>query len=114
MIESIGFVATTQLAYHILKGTADIYTINNDSTSRDLFEISKSSKIKLEIEVTKDRMMGRYKKWNEHTVTSPSGRHLGHFHGLFHPFRYELEDLEDKVDLEDTEELIINIYIMLL
>jgi hypothetical protein len=32
-------------------------------------------------------MMNKYKRWKESTSTSPSGRHLGHFHALFRPLK---------------------------
>ena len=57
VINSIGFGATTQIADKILKGTADIDAITNDPTSKTLFEIFKTSKPELEIEVIKEKMM---------------------------------------------------------
>ena len=32
-----------------------------------------------------------YRKWKERTTTSPSGRHLGHYHALFAPDGEEKE-----------------------
>ena len=81
--DKIGFGATTQTVNKILEGIANINEITKDPTSKRLLEIFKTSKPELEIEVTKDKMMDRYKKWNECTAMSPSGRHLGHFHALF-------------------------------
>ena len=81
--DKIGFGATTQSANEILEGTANLDEITDDSTSKRLLETFKTSKPELEIEVTKEKMMDRYKKWNERTVASPLGRHLGHFHALF-------------------------------
>ena len=97
----------------ITKYTADINAITNDPTSKCLLETFKTSKPELEIEVTKDKMVDRYKKWNERTATSPSGRHLGHFHALFRPLKYNLEDPGDKADLEDKRELIIDVHFMM-
>ena len=112
--DNIGFGETTQFADDILKGTANIDAITNDPTSKNLFEIFKTSKLELEIEVTKDKMMDRYKKWNECTATSPSGRHFCHFHDLFRLFRYNLEDPGGKTDLEDKRELVIDVHFMML
>ena len=97
-----------------IEGTADINAITDDQTSKNLLEIFKTSKPELEIEITKEKMMNRYKMWNERTATSPSGRHLGHFHALFRPFKYDLEDPGDKLMLEDARELIINVHYMIL
>ena len=59
-------------------------------------------------------MMNRYKKWNERTATSPSGRHLGHFHALFRPFKYNLDNAGDKAELKEKRELIIDVHFMML
>ena len=74
----------------------------------------KTLKPELEIEVTKEKMMNRYKKWNEGTATSPSRRHLGHFHALFRPFKYDLNDEGDKADLKEKRELISDVHFMML
>ena len=103
MIDSIGFGATTKTTNKIMKGTPDIDTITNDSTSKNLFEIFKISKLELKIEVTKEKMMDQYKKWNEHTATSLVGRHLGHCHTLFRPFKYDLDNVGDKAELEEKK-----------
>jgi len=42
-------------------------------------------------------MMNRYQKWNEKTTTSPSGRHLGHFHSLFRGFKFSTVDEYDEI-----------------
>ena len=85
-IDSIGFGVTTTTADEILKGTADIDAIINDPTSKKLFEIFKPE---LKIMITEEKMMDRYKSWNKRTATLPSSRHLGHYHALFRPFKYE-------------------------
>ena len=78
VINSIGFGATTITTDEMLKGTADIDTIIDDPTSKQLFEIFKISKPDLKIMVTEEKIMDRYKSWNKCTATSPSGRHLDH------------------------------------
>ena len=80
---TIRWGATTPTANEILAGTANIDAITVDPDSKRLLEQFHTSKPDLKIEVTIDKMMNRYKKWNERTATSPSGRHLGHFHALF-------------------------------
>ena len=113
--DTIGWVATTPTANNILAGTANIDAITVDPDSKSLLEQFHTSKPDLKIEVTIDNMMNRYKKWNERTATSPSGRHLGHFHALFRPFKYDLNDLGgDKVWMEEQRDLIINVHFMML
>ena len=105
MSDKIGFGATTKIADDILVGTADIDEITDDDTGKSLLRMFKTMKPELEIELTKEKMMDRYKKWNERTATSPSGRHLGHYHALFRPFKYDLNDEGDKVDLKEKREI---------
>ena len=59
-------------------------------------------------------MIDQYKLWNERNVTSPSRRHLGYFHALFRPFKYDPKNPGDKVDLENKREMIIDVYFMML
>ena len=114
VIGSIGFGATTKTANRILEGIADIDAITNGLTSKRLFEIFKTLTPDLEIIVTKEKMMNRYKKWNGHTATSPSGRQLGYFHALFQSFKYNLDNTGDKATLEETRKLIIDVHFMML
>ena len=57
-------------------------------------------------------MMDKYKSWGERTATSPSDRHMGHFHALFKPFKFE--DTADRVYIEEKQEPIINIHFIML
>ena len=41
------------------------------------------------INITKEKMMNKYRIWEERTATSPSGRHLEHYHALFKPFKFD-------------------------
>ena len=58
--------------------------------------------------------MNRYKKWNERTAISPSGRHFGHFHALFRPFKYNVDNAGDKAEIEEKRELSIDVDSMML
>ena len=62
----------------------------------------------IKIDISPDDMMNRYKNWNEKTTTSPSGRHLGHYHALFRPFKYNNE--EEKEELERKRNVIIQLH----
>ena len=63
--------------------------------------------------VTKEKMMNRYKKWNERTATSLSGRQLGHYHALFRPFKYDISNEGDKAELEEKREAIIEMHFIM-
>ena len=56
--------------------------------------------------------MDKYKIWDEKTATSPSGRHLGHYHALFKPFKYK--DDADKIKIEDKRAHIIEVHFIML
>ena len=56
--------------------------------------------------------MNKYKKWNEKTTTSPSGRHLGHFHALFRAFSYKDDD--EKKEIEKMRDVIIEMHHLML
>ena len=62
MSDKIGFGANTKTVNDILERTADIDAITDDPTSKHLLEIFQISKPELENQVTKDKMMDRYKK----------------------------------------------------
>ena len=51
-IDNIGFGATINIADDIMKGTVDIDKIIDDPTSKLLFDIFKTSKPELEINIT--------------------------------------------------------------
>jgi hypothetical protein len=53
-------------------------------------------------------MMGKYKRWKERISTSPSGRHLGHFHALFCPLK--ANDDEERDNLEGMRIDIIDLH----
>jgi hypothetical protein len=110
VIRKIGFGADTIQAEQLLEGTGDPTDITDDEWSRFLLTSMKRSSEELNIEITAEKMMEKYMRWNERTSTSPSGRHLGHFHALFRPLkaknkkhREQLDDIRDDIiDLHAT------------
>ena len=80
--------------------------------SRALFDILKTLKDKLKIHITKKKMMNKYKSWDERTATSPSGQHLGHFHALFKPFKFE--DNFEKHCIKEMREEIIEVHFIMM
>jgi hypothetical protein len=82
VIEEIGFEADTNGAERLLEGD-DPTDITDDEWSRYLLASMRRHSKELEIEITTKKMMNKYKRWKERTSTSPSGKHLGHFHALF-------------------------------
>ncbi|OEU13908.1 hypothetical protein FRACYDRAFT_242262 [Fragilariopsis cylindrus CCMP1102] len=110
VIRKIGFGADTETAEHLLDGTGDPTDITDDEWARFLLTSMKRNSEELKIEITAEKMMEKYTRWNERTSTSPSGRHLGHFHALFRPLkaknkkhREQLDDIRDDIiDLHAT------------
>jgi hypothetical protein len=110
VIHKIGFGADTETAEHLLDGTGDPTDITDDEWARFLLTSMKRTSEELKIEITAEKMMEKYTRWKERTSTSPSGRHLGHFHALFRPLkaknkkhREQLDDIRDDIiDLHAT------------
>jgi hypothetical protein len=57
----------------------------------------------LNINISAGITMDKYKRWKERTNTSPSGRHLGHFHALFRPLKSKDDKDRDRLDGIRTE-----------
>ena len=56
--------------------------------------------------------MAKYKIWDKKTATSPSGRHLVHYHALFKPFKYK--DETDRNKIETKRAPIIEVHFIML
>ena len=104
IIDLIGPGADTEYAEKILDGTADLTEATDDETSQTLLSLMRRETT-IKIDLTKEDMMNRYRKWKEKTTTSPSGRHLGHFHALFRPFSSDND--AEKEEIEDMRSTII-------
>ena len=98
VINKIGFGADTKRAEQLLDGTDDPTDITDDEWSRFLLTSMKRNSNELEIEITTEKMMNKYTRWKERTSTSPSGRHLGHFHALFRPLKAKNDKERDRLD----------------
>lgn len=94
------------------KGNADILLLTTDSMSCALFEIFGITKPELKIKMTKDKMMNKYKHWDKQTATSPSGRHLGHFHSLFKTFKFK--NSVEKANIEEKRDEIVQVHFIML
>jgi hypothetical protein len=98
VIRTIGFGADTTRAEQLLEGNTDPTDITDDEWSRYLLTSMKRHSKELEIEITTKKMMNKYRRWKERTSTSPSGRHLGHFHALFRPMKAKNEDDRERLE----------------
>ena len=85
----LGFGGDTEMAQCILNGTANISQITDNKAAQFLLESMKRNTDPIFFDFTPNDMMNCYKNWKEKTVTSVySGRHLGHFHALYHAFLF--------------------------
>jgi hypothetical protein len=107
VIRTIGFAADTDRAEQLLDRSDDPTDITDDKWSRYLLTSMRRHSEEIKIEITKDKMMSKYKIWKERTSTSPSGRHLGHFHALFRPMK--AKDDKDRERLDDIRTEIIEL-----
>jgi hypothetical protein len=112
VIRKIGFGADTDRAEQLLEGIDDPTDITDDEWSRYLLTSMKRHSKELKIEITAAKMMDKYRRWKERTSTSPSGRHLGHFHALFRPLKAKDDDDRDRLEGIRTD--IIEMHAMML
>jgi hypothetical protein len=109
VIIKIGFGADTDRADQILAGIDDP---TYDEWSRYLLTSMRRYSQELKIETTTEKMLNKYKRWKERTSTSPSGRHLGHFHALFRPLK--AKDDKDRDRLEGMRLAILELHAIML
>jgi hypothetical protein len=102
-IRKIGFGADTDRSEQLLEGTDDPTDITDDEWSRYLITSMKRHSKELDIKITKEKMMDKYTRWKERTSTSPSGRHLGHFHALFRPLKAKDDEDRDRLEGKRTD-----------
>jgi hypothetical protein len=112
VIKKIGFGADTDRAEKLLGGKDDPSDITDDEWSKYLLTSMKRHSKELKITITAEKMMNKYRRWKERTSTSPSGRHLGHFHALFRPLK--AKDDEDRNRLEGLRTEIIEMHATML
>jgi hypothetical protein len=80
VIRKIGFGVDTNRTEQLLEGNDNPTDITDDEWSRYLLTSMNRHSEELQIEITAEKVMNKYKRRKERTSTSPSGRHLGHFH----------------------------------
>jgi hypothetical protein len=112
VITMIGWGADTIRSEKLLDGQSDPSDITDDEWSRYLLASMKRHSKEITITITAEKMMGKYKRWKERTSTSPSGRHLGHFHALFRPLKAKND--EDREKLEGMRAAIIELHALML
>ena len=88
-IDQFGFTGSTEIAQKILAGSAPIEELIQDHAARKLLKSFKLKSLPITVSFTADDMMEGYRNWKEQTTTSPSGLHLGHYHALYLPFKYD-------------------------
>ena len=98
IINKIGFAADTTISEQLLEGNKDPSDITDDEWSRYLLASMKRHSKEIKVTITKEKMMEKYERWKERTSTSPSGRHLGHFHALFKPLKAKNKKEREKLD----------------
>jgi hypothetical protein len=102
-IRKIGFGVDTNRAEQLLEGTDVPTDITDDKWSRYFLTSMKRHSTELNINISAEKRMDKYKRWKERTSASPSGRHLGHFHALFRPLKAKDDKDRDRLDGIRTE-----------
>jgi hypothetical protein len=113
VIDKIGFGADTTRAEQLLdEEDKDPTDITEDEWSRYLLTSMQRHSKEIKVEITGEKMMNKYRRWKERTSTSPSGRHLGHFHALFRPLK--AKDENDRDRLEGIRQDVITLHTIML
>jgi hypothetical protein len=112
VIRKIGSGADTNIAEQLLEGNKYPTDITDDEWSRFLLTSMQRHSKEVEVEITSEKMMNKYRRWKERTSTSPSGRHLGHFHALFRPLKAKND--KDRERLEGIRQDIIELHAIML
>jgi hypothetical protein len=112
VIRKIGFGANANRTEQILDGSDDVKDITDNEWSRYLLKSMRRHSKEIKNEITTEKMMDKYRRWKERTITSPSGRHLGHFHVLFRPLKAKND--KDRERLEGIRQDIIALHAIML
>ena len=107
IMEKLGCGAQSRLSDSILDSTADIPSITPDHWAQAFLKKCYRRQPEINVDFTIHSVISKLQKWRETTSTSPSGRHLGHYHALFRPYllsgsandddRADFEDMRDKI-----------------
>ena len=100
ILDELGFSGSTATAKQILERTTTIEDIVDDEASWELLRSFQRKEAAVKVDFDSDDIIQGYRSWSEKKTTSPSGRHLGHFHALFRPFKFDNEaELEEITNL---------------
>lgn len=91
----IGYNADGFAADLILQNQYEAKNVS-EATSLLIEHLQARTLTSLDGEITKDQVIGKLRKWDETTTTSPSGIHLGHYHCLWRDPRIPATDPESQ------------------
>jgi exonuclease III len=95
----LSFGGTSSLSDKILYNRLDPSTLTPDYYGQQLLSKCSTDTTVIAPDITFDEMKQRYRCWPERTSTSPSGRHLSHYHALVKPDGLTADDEEfDEID----------------
>ena len=82
-LRKINWAADSDFADHILNGTVNQDSLPTDPYIRHVVTQCKQRSTEIDDRISTNDLRQLFKKWNEHTTTSPSGRHLGIYRAVF-------------------------------
>lgn len=83
--DEITFAATSETADRLLQGTEEVERLTADKWAQDILRSCKEKIPEVESDLTVIGIKKKFRMWRVTTSTSPSNRHLDHYHALMNP-----------------------------
>jgi len=83
--EKLTFAATSAVAEEILDGSPNLSQLTSDLQAQRILHSCQRKEPEITAEVNRGTIGERFRAWRVSTSTSPSNRHLDHYHCMFKP-----------------------------
>ena len=94
--DALSFSGVSSTSDDLLFGRADIPTLTRNFYAQEIFKECERALPEIDHSLAQCHLQQRYRMWKETTSTSPSNRHLGHYHSILKspPIDPESEEAE--------------------
>ena len=100
---ALGWGAQTDTAEALLSASTDSALLSSDTYAAEILAKCRRLNPEASPHITLDQLQQFYLKWRVSTSTAPSGRHLSHYHLLFHPHGISDDDPSLYSTLQDAK-----------
>ena len=102
--KALGWGADSDASESLLAGTAKTTDLIDDKYAQEILANCHRINDEIEPSISIDQIQNYYLKWKVRTSTAPSGRHLSHFHALFHPTGALDDSADEHRDFQATKD----------